>query len=1042
MNNAKPNGLIGIFSQHPVAANLLMVMMFMAGFWGIKQLNTQFFPSFNVDYVSVFVSWSGASSEDVESLITTSLEQELQDVDFVKQMTSTSAEGISSISLEFEEGTNMGLAVDQVKQRVDRVRNLPSGADLPEVTKATRYESVARLLVSGPKDVNEIRGLVYRFEQELLDRGIAKIFINGLPEEEISIEVSSRQLRELGLSLNQIGERISAKSRDAPVGVIGRSTTSRQLRFSERRETGLEFESLPIVSEPQGRLVTLGDIATIERKPKEGQTSIYYQGRPAVELSLNRSESSDSLKAAKVFHEWLAQADTNLPDGVVLTPFNERWKLLEGRINLLVKNGLGGLLLVILILFLFMNARVAWWVSVGIPVSFMAALAILYFLGGSINMVSLFGLIMALGIIVDDAIVVGEDAMARYEQGDDHMMAAQGAAKRMLGPVFSSSLTTIAAFMPLLLIGGIMGTILRAIPVVVICVILASLVECFLIMPGHLTHSFRKMGRYSPSPVRQKLDRGFQRFKDGYFRPILVQAVSFRWATLAISIAMLMIIAGWAAGGKLAFQFFPTAEADRIFANVSFVSGTSGDKVKEYLSQMETAILDVQEKFDEKIIDLVIVRHGLVEGGDGRGVTGDQYGSIRLELVDPDQRETRNRDIIRAWEENLPEVAGVENIAIVEPRGGPPGSDIDLRITGDNIHQVKIAAEQLQQTLSGIAGVSGIGDDAPYGREQMVLSLTPTAQVLGLSVNNVSRQLRAAYDGYLVQEISDGSDDVDVTVQLPAQERNTLFGLEELNIQLPDGGSETLENLATITFERGFDSIRHSNGDLAVTVVGSVDPAVNNTNKIRSDLETSILPELENRFGVRFSFEGRQADQQETLGDMKLGLMIALTLIYLVLAWVFGSYGWPLVVMMIIPFGLVGAIAGHIIMGQSITLLSLFGFFGLSGIVVNDSIILVVFYKQLREKGVQVQEAVIEAACQRLRAVLLTSLTTVAGLTPLLFETSLQAQFLIPMATSLAFGLAFATLLVLFLLPALLLIYENMAERFSSSRYVLSDIVS
>ncbi|NKB65304.1 MAG: MMPL family transporter [Gammaproteobacteria bacterium] len=1026
----KPNGLIGIFSQHPVAANLLMVMMFMAGFWGIKQLNTQFFPSFNIDYVSVFVGWSGASSEDVESLITTSLEQELQDVDFVKQMTSTSAEGISSISLEFEEGTDMGLAVDQVKQRVDRVRNLPSGADLPEVTKATRYESVARLLVSSPGDVNEIRDLVYRFEQELLDRGIAKIFISGLPEEEISIEVPSSKLRELGLSLDEIGQRISLKSRDAPVGVIGRSTNSRQLRFRERRETGLEFESLPIISESQGRLVTLGDIATIERKPKEGQTSIYYQGFPAVELSLNRSESGDSLKSAEIFHQWLEQADKDLPAGVVLTPFNERWKLLEGRIDLLVKNGLGGLLLVILILFLFMNARVAWWVSVGIPVSFMAALAILYFLGGSINMVSLFGLIMALGIIVDDAIVVGEDAMTRYEEGDGYMMAAQGAAKSMLGPVFSSSLTTIAAFLPLLLIGGIIGTILRSIPVVVICVILSSLIECFLIMPGHLTHSFRKMGRYSPGRLRQRLDRGFHGFRDRLFRPVLVKAVSFRWATLAISIASLMIVAGWAAGGRLAFQFFPTAEADRIFANVSFVSGTPGERVKDYLTQMERTIEDIQKAKDEQFVDLVISRHGFVEGGDGRSVSGDQYGSIRLELVDPDQRNTRNRDIIKAWRERLPEVPGIENIAIVEPRGGPPGSDIDVRITGESIHQVKAASEQLQQTLSGIAGVSGVGDDAPYGREQMVLSLTPTAQILGLSVNNVSRQLRAAYDGYVVQEISDGSDDVDVTVQLPSEERNALFGLDELNIQLPGGGSETLGNLAVIKFERGFDSIRHSNGKLAVTVIGSVDPAVNNTNKIRSQLESNILPDLSNRLGVQFSFEGRQADQQETLGDMKLGLALALTLIYLVLAWVFGSYGWPLVVMMIIPFGLVGAIVGHVVMEQSITLLSLFGFFGLSGIVVNDSIILVVFYKKLRKQGLGPEKAVIQAACQRLRAVLLTSLTTIAGLTPLLFETSLQAQFLIPMATSLAFGLAFATFLVLFLLPALLLIYENMAARF------------
>ena len=359
-------GIIGIFSQHPVAANLLMVMMFLAGFWALKQLNTQFFPRFALDYARITVIWSGASAEDTEALITNPLEQELQDVDFVKTMTSVSSEGVSSVWLEFDEGTDMGLAVDQVKQRVDQVTNLPEGAEAPVVAKLERYEGVARLLVTGPDDVNELRGLVHRFERELLDRGIAKIFITGLPKEEISIEVPSVRLRELGLSLDEIGRRIGSKSKDVPVGVVGRSGTSRQLRFQEQRETGIDFESMPIMADPQGRLLTLGDIATIERKPKEGQVSIFYQGKPAVELSLNRTDSSDSLEAANIFHEWLQTAGQDLPHGVTLTPFNERWQLLQGRINLLVKNGLGGLLLVILILFLFMNARVAWWVAVGI----------------------------------------------------------------------------------------------------------------------------------------------------------------------------------------------------------------------------------------------------------------------------------------------------------------------------------------------------------------------------------------------------------------------------------------------------------------------------------------------------------------------------------------------------------------------------------------------------------------------------------------------------------------------------------------------------
>ena len=1021
--------LIAIFCNHPVAANLLMAMMLMAGFWGIKQLNTQFFPTFNIEYVTVQTVWSGASAGDVEELITTSLEKELRDVDFVKEMTSTSAEGVSVITLEFEEGTDMGLAVNQVKERVDLVRDLPEDSETSEVSKVVNYEGITRLLVAGPDDIDELRALVNGFETELLERGIAKIFITGLPEEQIAIEVPSRELRRLGLSLDDIGRRVAAWSRDVPVGIVGRAETSRQLRFRERRTTELAFESVPVVAEGAGRLLSLGSIANIERKPRDEQISIRYLGKPAVELSLHRTENGDSLEAANIFRQWLEEVRPTLPEGIVLVPFNEQWELLWERINLLVENGLSGLVLVVMILFLFMSGRVAWWTAVGIPVSFMAALAVFYLVGGSINMISLFGLIMALGIIVDDAIVVGEEAMTRYEQGTRPRMASEKAARQMLGPVFSSSLTTISAFMPLLLVGGIIGAIMQAIPVVVICVILASLVECFLILPGHLTHSFRRMGVYRPGKIRRFLDHAFETFREHRFRPVVTMAVANRWTTLAIAVALLIATLGWVKSGRMSFDFFPSTEADRLYANVGFVSGTPADTVRAYLGEMEQALHEVERELKkdtgEDLVQLIISRHGSVEGEGGGNRTGDHFGGVRAELLDPDRRSIRNREIIAAWRAKLPSRPGIENLSIVEPRGGPPGDDIDIRISGQNITQVKQVAQKLQDALRGIPGVSGIGDDSPYGREQLVLQLTPTAEALGLSVDSVSRQLRAAYDGYEVQELSDGYDDIEVRLMLPVEERNTVAGLAALSIVLPNGRSASIDNLATISSERGFESIRHSNGKLAVTVIANVDPAINNANRIRADLEAEVLPQLAAEYGVGFSFGGRQADQAETLGDMQLGVVLAMTLIYLVLSWVFGSYGWPLIVMFVIPFGAVGALWGHILMGQDLSVLSLFGFFALSGIVVNDSIILVVCYKQLRERGMAARDAVIEAACKRLRAVLLTSLTTIAGLSPLLFETSLQAQFLIPMATTLAFGLAFGTLLVLLVIPSLLLIYED-----------------
>ncbi len=1021
--------LIALFCNHPVAANLLMAMMLMAGAWGLKQLNTQFFPSFSIDFVTVRTLWSGASASDVEELITTALEQELREVDFVQKMTSTSAEGVSSISLEFEQGTDMGLAVDQVNERVALLRDLPEDAETPAVATVVNYEIITKLLVAGRADVDELRALVHGFEAELLARGIAKIFIQGLPEEQIAIEVPSRELRRLGLSLDDIGRRVLRWSQDAPVGIIGRRDTSQQLRFRERRTTELAFESVPVIAERHGRLLSLGDIARIQRKHKDAQVSIRYRGQPAVELSLHRIENSDSLEAANIFRSWLEEVSPTLPAGIVLMPFNERWELLNERINLLVKNGLSGLVLVVLILFLFMSGRVAWWTAVGIPVSFMAALAVFYLVGGSINMISLFGLIMALGIIVDDAIVVGEEAMTRYENGARPQMAAEKAARQMLAPVFSSSLTTIAAFMPLLLVGGIIGSIMQAIPMVVICVIIASLIECFLILPGHLNHSFRRMRiaspTHAPGKVRLFLNRTFETFRDRRFRPLVTMAVSNRWTAVACTIALLIITIGWVSSGRMNFQFFPSAEADRIYANVGFVSGTSAKTVRDYLQEVEQALEEVESEFDANFVKLVISRHGMMEGEGNARRSGDHIGGVRAELIDPDQRRIRNRDIIAAWRAKLPARPAIESISIIEPRAGPPGEDINIKISGANIAQVKRAAQKLTDALSRIPGVSGIGDDAPFGRAQMVLQLTPAAAALGLGVDDVSRQLRAAFDGYQVQELSDGYDDIEVRVMLPAEERATIAGLHALPIVLPNGKTAPIDNLATVRHEQGFDAIRHANGKLAVTITAGVDPAVNNTNRIRADLEAELLPQLANQFGVGFSFGGRQADQSETLDDMVFGMVLALALIYLVLSWVFASYGWPLIVMFIIPFGVVGAIWGHVAMGQDITVLSLFGFFALSGIVVNDSIILVVCYKQLRIKGIAARDAVIEAACRRLRAVLLTSLSTIGGLLPLLFETSLQAQFLIPMATTLAFGLAFGTLLVLLVIPSLLLIYED-----------------
>ena len=670
----------------------------------------------------------------------------------------------------------------------------------------------------------------------------------------------------------------------------------------------------------------------------------------------------------------------------------------------------------------------------------MATLFILFLAGGSINMISLFALIMALGVIVDDAIVVGEDALTHYQGGEPALTAAEGGARRMLIPVLASSLTTVAAFLPLMLVGGVMGKIMFAIPFVMICVILASLVESFYVLPGHLRHAFLHMHHREPGPLRRRLEDGFARFRDHRFRPLVTRAVAYRGTTLAALVAVMILCIGLLAGGRVGFQFFPTPESTVLYANVAFAAGTPRQRVEDFLDRLEQTLGDTDKALGGGLVKNEVAYLGRsTAAGGGFTRDGDRFGYVMVELISPDRREVRNPQFISAWQSRVHIPAGVENFTISARLSGPPGRDIDVRLTGDEAPRVKAAALALTDALKAIPGVRAIEDDMAYGQEQFVYRLTPAGHALGLTIDSVGGQLRAAFDGRLVQLFQQGADEVEVRVMLPDAERDSMATLQSLTVALPDGDRVPLSSVVALSARQGFEALRHDQGKLAVHVTAEVDRAVNRSDRVLSSLEEQVLPGLRARYGVNSSFAGRAANQAETMGDMRRGAVFGLILIYVILAWVFSSYGWPLVVMSAIPFGLVGAVAGHWVMGLDLTLLSLFGLFGLSGIVVNDSIILVTFYKQLREQGMPVSEAIIEAACQRLRAVLLTSLTTIGGLAPLLFETSLQAQFLIPMAATISFGLMFATVLVLLVIPALLSFHESAAHRLGRRKAAAAD---
>ena len=1020
------NSFISLFANHRVAPNLLMLMMFLSGFYGLSKLNTQFFPDFAIEVVSVQVVWPGASAEEVQTSITVPLEQQLKSIANVSKVNSNTRRGGVSMFLEVESGADFTEVTNNIKQRVDTLTGLPADAETPTVEQVSRFDDVGTVLITTDGTLEELIGVARRAEEELLAAGISKVDFVGLPSREIAVQVNNGTLHDLGLSMQAMANLIGNKSSDVMAGTAGRADGSKQLRAIGKLSDVQSFEQLPLLTNNNAQLVRLGDVATVTLRTKENQATANYQGQPAIELSIMRTPSDDTLETAGIMTKWVESAQLRYPESVDVILYSEQWQLIKQRIMLLIKNGAGGLLLVVGLLFIFLNSRVAFWVAMGIPASLLAAWGVMYLLGGSINMISLFGMIMALGIIVDDAIVVGEDTLSHYQRGEPSLQASLAGAKRMLAPVAASSLTTIAAFLPLLIVGGIIGSILSDIPIVVICVIIVSLIECFLILPGHLNHALAKRSGRKESRPRQAFNRGFEFFKNRIFRPLVTQAINFRMATFALAIAALIIAVGMLAGGRLQFTFFPSVDGDTIRANVQFSAGTDKGTVEDYVNQVEAALFATEEEFGGNMVRESAAFFGTNKLAKDGLSSRDQIAYLSVEMDSTTQRSITNAEFIAAWYDKVPNVSGLEKLIIDEPAAGPPGKPIEANISGASATTLKEVSLSLQNSLKSFAGVQNIDDNLPFGMEQYVYSLTPQAKTMGLTSSDIGRQLRNAFDGVKVQSFFEGSEEIDVRLMLSDTNRDNINALYGFPIILNDGTTVPLLELVEFTSRRGIDKFSSQNGKLLVTVKADVDIGTTNANEVIDKLKEDIIPDLRKQYGVDIDFGGTRADERSTFRDMLVGLVLALMLIYIVLAWVFSSYTWPLAVMFTIPFGITGAVLGHIVMDLNLTILSLFGLFGLSGIVINNSIVLLSFYREHRQQGMAPQEAIVEAACQRLRAVILTSATTIAGLTPILFEQSLQAQFLIPMATSIVFGLMLGTLLILFVVPSIVIMLENL----------------
>ncbi|MCR9060618.1 MAG: efflux RND transporter permease subunit [Rhodobacteraceae bacterium] len=1108
MREIRSRGFLELIVRHANAANLIMAVMVLFGAYGLAKLNTQFFPTVITDRISVSISWPGASAEDVAANILEVIEPELRFIDGLDEIVSYGREGAASVQMEFIEGTNMQQALSDVEQAVSGVTTLPLDAETPVVSASTFTDGVATIALRGPFSEQALKVFARQIRDDLLARGIDKVELYGYRSPEYLVEIPERELRRLDLTIADIAGRIAGNTIDLPAGNLD-GAVERQIRALSEDRSPEAVGRIEVKSFASGEKTRVEDIGTVVRDFDSSENQGFSKGTRAIELQILRTEKTDTLKAAQIVDDYLDDVSRQLPQTLEILKYDVRADAVKGRISLLVENGLTGLVLVVAILFLFLNARIALWVAAGIPVAMMATLGIMWLMGESINMISMFALIMMLGVIVDDAIVVGEHTATRQSMGDSPGDAAVNGATTMLAPIFAASLTTIAAFLPILLVSDVLGQIMGTLPVVVVAVVIASLIECFLVLPGHLSHALGSRPGWSwwrvvivagvpafflsalvaqpdisvppyldivddplrslrdttgvfifemivvsvcfvlalalesllmalrrskqrqedpdrPSWFRRGFDTGFNWVRDYPFRAFVAVAVHWRYATLAVAIAAMVLAVGLVRGGRVGFTFFPSPEAENLTASIFFHAGIPETEAIAGIGRIEEALKDAEAGLTRDNGETLVQATYATLGRAGNN-RGDNVANITVQLSRSEDRTVRTPDIVRAWREAIPSIPGTSRIAVAERRGGPPGRDLDIRLTGASLQDLKAAAEELQEELSAFPGTSAVEDDLPFGKPELLVELTPRGRALGFTVESAARQIRNAFEGNIARRFAEGDEEVAVRVKQVFGADGTA-ALRQLSVRTPAGEFVPLTEVVNLTDAQGFSVILRRDGGTVVSVVADVDSTITSNNQIIAELSAEFLPALTQKYGLEYSFAGRAEEQSNAFSDLLTGVMMAVAGIYIILAAIFGSYSRPIVVMSIIPFGIVGAIVGHYLMGFNLTILSMIGLLGLAGILVNNSIILVARFEERLSLGEAIDTAAIGSSCDRLRAVLLTSMTTIGGLLPLMFETSLQAQFLLPMAITIVFGLATATALVLVLVPALVMIGDDIGR--------------
>ena len=1048
--------MLSWFANNKVAANLLMALILVGGIVSLTSMRQEVFPELNVGMISVRVPYLGASPEEVEEGVVVRVEEAIAGIEGIKRIKSVSAEGQGTVLAELENYVDQKTVLNDIQAAVDRIETFPQEIEEPVISEASTRVQVLSIVLHGEVPERTLKELAEGMRNDLTAMdSISQVDLSGVRRYEISIEVSEETLRRHSLTLEQVAATVSQSSLDLPGGSIDTEGGEILLRTKGQLYRGPQFEDLILITRNDGTVLRLGEVATVRDDFEDTDLATYFDGSPAAVLKIFRVGEQDALEIAGTAKTYLEDQQPLLPADVSADIWFDQSRYLEERIDLLVRNGYLGLILVFLCLALFLNPKLAFWTTMGIPISFMGGLWLLPLLGVTINMLSLFAFIVVLGIVVDDAIVVGENIFTYRQQGMKPVKAAIRGVQEMSAPVTVAILTTVVAFLPLRYTAGDIGKIVSVIPVVVIAVLLISLVEALLILPAHLSEPGQIFKYKELKGLRFQVRTNLERFVRGPYMRTLGWAVEWRYATVSCAVALFLVTVGYVMGGHIKFVFFEDVDSDNVVAQLTMSQGTPVEQTREVVGQIEQAAQRVRIQLDAERRDKnpSLFNHinttigsqpfrRLAAGPMAQDLATSQGNShlaeINVELVSSEYRDIPAKRVENLWREETGQISGISSL-VFQSSFFSAGEAINIELSHPDFDNVLSVAEQLKQILRSYQGVSEVDDSFLPGKREMSLSLTDQGRTLGLTLADLAKQVRYAFYGVEAQRIQRNRDDIRVMVRYPQEQRNNIADLESMRIRLPDATEVPFRAVAHVQSGRGYAQLDRTDRRRVITVTADVDETLAgvSSEQINAELAQVVLPDLQQENpGLQFSFGGEQQERRETMRSLGINFLVALLGIFGLLGVLFRSYTQPAIVMSAIPFGLIGAVIGHVLMGLNLSFLSAFGVVALTGVVVNDSLIMIDLINRRREGEESLQKVIMESGMRRFRPILLTTLTTFLGLTPMLLETSLQARFLIPMAVSLAFGVLFATVITLILVPSLYMILmdlQNLGRIFHTS---------